>query len=126
MEHRRIIIPESGSPDVLQVIEERIPEPEANEVRVKVFAAGVARADILMRRGQYPEAVPSYPYTMALLAFIMSKTPQELKGYLRWFNILITGFLLDRFYISMSADSCRQDIRGLKPKNTLEVKNEGR
>jgi NADPH2:quinone reductase len=63
LEHRRIIIPESGSPDVLQVIEERIPEPEANEVRVKVFAAGVARADILMRRGQYPEAIPSYPYT---------------------------------------------------------------
>ena len=63
MEHRRIIIPEPGSPDVLQVIEEKIPEPEANEVRVKVFAAGVARADILMRRGQYPEAVPSYPFT---------------------------------------------------------------
>lgn len=63
MEHRRIIIPEPGSPDVLQVIEERIPQPGANEVRVKVFAAGVARADILMRRGQYPEAVPSYPFT---------------------------------------------------------------
>ena len=63
MVHRRIIITQPGSSDVLQVIEEGIPEPEANEVRVKVSAAGVARADILMRRGQYPEAVPSYPFT---------------------------------------------------------------
>lgn len=63
MNHRRVIIPEPGKPDVLKVIEERIPQPKTNEVRVKVFAAGVARADILMRRGQYPEAVPAYPFT---------------------------------------------------------------
>jgi len=61
--HRRVVIPEPGKPDVLKVIEERIPQPKTNEVRVKVFAAGVARADILMRRGQYPEAVPAYPFT---------------------------------------------------------------
>jgi NADPH2:quinone reductase len=47
----------------LQIIEEKIPEPEPNEVRVKVFVAGVARADTLMRRGQYPESVPAYPFT---------------------------------------------------------------
>lgn len=63
MEHRRVIIPHPGGPNVLQIIKESIPEPKRHEVRVKVLAAGVARADIMMRMGQYPGAVPEYPYT---------------------------------------------------------------
>jgi NADPH2:quinone reductase len=61
--YRRVIIPEPGNSGVLQVVEGSIPKPKAGEVRVKVLAAGVARADILMRRGLYPEAVPAYPFT---------------------------------------------------------------
>jgi len=49
--------------EVLEIVEEPIPEPKPNEVRVKVLAAGVARADILMRTGLYPGAVPAYPYS---------------------------------------------------------------
>ena len=63
MQHRRVIIAGPGGPEVLKLVEEPIPEPKPNEVRVKVLAAGVARADILMRMGQYPGAVPGYPYT---------------------------------------------------------------
>ncbi len=63
MKNRRVVIPHPGPPEVLKIIEEDIPEPKGNEVRVKVLTAGVARADTLMRRGQYPEAVPSYPFT---------------------------------------------------------------
>ncbi|MCK5646307.1 MAG: zinc-binding dehydrogenase [Anaerolineales bacterium] len=63
MQHRRVIIVHPGGPEILKVIEEPIPEPKHHEVRVKVLAAGVARADILMRSGQYPGAVPGYPYT---------------------------------------------------------------
>jgi len=61
--NRRVIIVRPGGPEVLQVIEEALPEPGDQEVRVKVLAAGVARADVMMRRGQYPGAVPEYPYT---------------------------------------------------------------
>ncbi len=63
MEYRRVIIPHPGNPSVLQVIEESIPEPKPGEVRVKVHAAGVARADVMMRMGQYPGSTPPYPYT---------------------------------------------------------------
>jgi NADPH:quinone reductase-like Zn-dependent oxidoreductase len=58
-----VIILRPGGPEVLQVIDEALPVPAAHEVRVKVLAAGVARADVMMRRKQYPGAVPQYPYT---------------------------------------------------------------
>ena len=45
-----------GGPEVLQVIEEDVPEPRADQVRVKVLAAGVSYADMLMREGVHPEA----------------------------------------------------------------------
>jgi NADPH:quinone reductase-like Zn-dependent oxidoreductase len=58
----RIIVTRSGGPDTLQYIEENIPEPGPGEVRVKVLAAGVAYADVLMRRGLYPGTPPT-PFT---------------------------------------------------------------
>jgi len=63
MQHRRVVITAPGGPEVLEIVEEPIPEPKPNEVRMKVLAAGVARADILMRTGLYPGAVPAYPYS---------------------------------------------------------------
>ena len=60
---KRIILPEPGEPDVLQLIHDDPPEPGPGQVRVRILAAGVARADTMMRRGEYPGAVPDYPYT---------------------------------------------------------------
>lgn len=51
MKYKRVIISRYGGPEVLQVIEDELPEPQPNEVRVKVFAAGVAWGDILKRKG---------------------------------------------------------------------------
>jgi NADPH:quinone reductase-like Zn-dependent oxidoreductase len=61
--HRRVVITHPGGPEVLKVIEEAIPEPGPYEACVKVLAAGVARADMMMRRGLYPGSVPLYPFT---------------------------------------------------------------
>jgi NADPH:quinone reductase-like Zn-dependent oxidoreductase len=58
----RIIITARGGPDVLQWVEHTVRSPSAGQVRVKVLAAGVAYADILMRRGLYPGA-PKFPFT---------------------------------------------------------------
>jgi NADPH2:quinone reductase len=44
------------------VIEEECPEPKAGEVRVRVLAAGVSYADLLMREGVHPET-PALPFT---------------------------------------------------------------
>lgn len=49
-----IIISQPGEPEVLQPHITSIPTPNADEVLVKVYAAGINRPDVLQRRGLYP------------------------------------------------------------------------
>jgi putative PIG3 family NAD(P)H quinone oxidoreductase len=51
---RAVVIREPGNPDVLEVREVPTPEPSRGEVRVRVRATAVNRADILQRLGKYP------------------------------------------------------------------------
>jgi NADPH:quinone reductase-like Zn-dependent oxidoreductase len=55
---KRVWIPKTGGPEVLEVREEPDPHPGAGEVRVRVEAAGVNFADLMMRMGLYPDAPP--------------------------------------------------------------------
>ena len=57
-----MIVTALGGPEVLKYIEENLPNPRGAEVRVRVLAAGVAYADVLMRRGLYP-GTPPPPFT---------------------------------------------------------------
>jgi NADPH2:quinone reductase len=57
----RVVITRLGGPEVLQSVEEDLPVPAAGQVRVRVLAAGVAYADLLMRKGLYPGA-PKPPF----------------------------------------------------------------
>ncbi len=57
----RMVITSRGGPEVFKWVEEGLPTPAAGQVRVKVIAAGVAFADILMRHGLYP-ATPAFPF----------------------------------------------------------------
>jgi hypothetical protein len=50
MKYRRVVVTRHGGPEVLQVVEEELPEPEAGDVRVKVLAAGVSAYDLMHRR----------------------------------------------------------------------------
>ncbi len=52
------IIDTNRQPEVLQVVEEELADPAAGEVRVKIFATGVAFADVMSRKGMYPAAPP--------------------------------------------------------------------
>jgi NADPH:quinone reductase-like Zn-dependent oxidoreductase len=59
----RIMVTGVGGPEVLKYVEEdELPEPGLDQVRVKVLAAGVAYADVLMRHGFYPNT-PPVPFT---------------------------------------------------------------
>lgn len=58
----RIVVTAFGGPEVLKYIEDDLPEPGPTQVRVRVLAAGVAYADVLMRRGLYPKT-PMPPFT---------------------------------------------------------------
>jgi NADPH2:quinone reductase len=49
-----IEISKPGGPEVLVPAERPAPEPKANEILVKVAAAGVNRPDVLQRMGKYP------------------------------------------------------------------------
>lgn len=51
----KAIVPrEPGGPDTLELVERPDPEPGADELLVRVHAAGVNRADLLQREGRYP------------------------------------------------------------------------
>ena len=51
---RAIVITTPGGPDVLQLQDRPTPEPSRGEVRVRVRATAVNRADLLQRAGAYP------------------------------------------------------------------------
>ncbi len=57
----RVVITGLGGPEVLQWVEEDLPEPGPGQARIKIFAVGVAFADVLMRRGLYP-GTPKFPF----------------------------------------------------------------
>lgn len=51
---KAIAIEKPGGPEVLTVVERPLPEPSRGEVRVRVRATAVNRADLLQRMGAYP------------------------------------------------------------------------
>ncbi|MBK9474799.1 MAG: NAD(P)H-quinone oxidoreductase [Tetrasphaera sp.] len=51
---RAITIPTFGGPEVLTPAEMPTPEPREGEVRIRVAASGINRADLLQRQGFYP------------------------------------------------------------------------
>lgn len=64
MKHHRVVVTRHGGPDVLQVVEEDLPEPRAGEVRVKVLAAGVSAYDLMFRRSGSLPGTPRVPFTL--------------------------------------------------------------
>ena len=51
---RAVEISQPGGPEALRLAEQPKPAPKANEILVKVAAAGVNRPDVLQRMGHYP------------------------------------------------------------------------
>ena len=60
--YRRIVIEQTGAPEVMHLVEDEIPTPAAGQARVKVLAADVSFSDVNLRRGRYPGA-PPVPFT---------------------------------------------------------------
>lgn len=51
---RGITLPQFGDPEVMKLAETPTPSPAAGEVLLRIYAAGVNRADLLQREGHYP------------------------------------------------------------------------
>jgi len=64
MKYKRVVITRHGGPEVLQIVENELPEPQAGQVRVKILAAGVANTDTMLRESNMPGlGAPSPPYS---------------------------------------------------------------
>ena len=64
--NHRVIVTRHGGPDVLQLVEEDLPEPEVGEIRVKVLAAGVSAFDLIYRRWRRLPGSPPLPFTLGV------------------------------------------------------------
>lgn len=51
MKYKRVVVSRYGGPEVLQIVEDELPEPQPGEVRLRILAAGVAWGDVLKREG---------------------------------------------------------------------------
>jgi NADPH:quinone reductase len=70
-----------GLPKVLKVIESHIPNPNENEVLIKVAAAGVNRPDLMQREGIYP-APKGHSKTLGLeVSGIIEKVGINVKSF---------------------------------------------
>lgn len=65
---KAIAITKPGGPDVLALVDRPSPEPSRGEVRVRVRATAINRADLLQRMGAYP-APPDAPADIPGLEF---------------------------------------------------------
>jgi NADPH2:quinone reductase len=64
--YRRVVVTRHGGPDVLQVVEEDLPEPQTGEVRVKVLTAGVSAYDLMFRSSGSLPGTPRVPFTLGV------------------------------------------------------------
>src|SRR5260370_8027798 len=58
---RTIKLAKAGGPEVLDFVKVQVPAPGPNEVRIKVKAIGINRAEAMWRVDDYIEPVKSFP-----------------------------------------------------------------
>lgn len=63
---KAICLSKFGSPDLLKLTDVQEPEPQKNEVRIKLYAAGVNPVDTYIRSGNYAAFKPNLPYIPGL------------------------------------------------------------
>ena len=66
MKNHRVVVSRHSGPEVLQVVEEDLPEPGDGEVRLKVLTAGVSGYDLMHRRSGRLPGTPKVPFTLGL------------------------------------------------------------
>lgn len=62
----RIVVNRFGPPEVLEVVRESMPEPDAGQVRVRLTSIGMNHAELMGRRGKYKLTTGEPPFTLGL------------------------------------------------------------
>ena len=82
---RQIVITKSGGPEVLSIQERKDEKPGKGEVAIRVNAAGINFADIMARKGLYPDA----PKPPCVVGYEVSGLHEE--DYLKGPGFLFAG-----------------------------------
>jgi NADPH2:quinone reductase len=80
---RAVEISRPGGPEVLTLVDVPRPEPKADEILVKVSAAGVNRPDVLQRSGSYPVPPGASPLPGLEVAGEVVSTGSSVKAHKR-------------------------------------------
>lgn len=122
MKYKHIVVTRTGAPEVLELVEDELAGPEAGEVRVKIRAAGVAFADVLMRYGVYP-GTPKPPFAPGY----------DIAGTIDKLGVAVTGFEVGQpvvaltvrggyaQYTSLPAEELVPAPAGLDPAESVSV-----
>ena len=78
---RAVVITEPGGPQVLEVQEVPDPVVGAGEVLVRVAAAGLNRADVLQRQGNYPPPAGASPYLGMEVSGTIAALGEDVAGW---------------------------------------------
>ncbi|HEX3836284.1 MAG TPA: NAD(P)H-quinone oxidoreductase [Steroidobacteraceae bacterium] len=76
-----IRIREPGPPSVLEPVQGPVPVPDASEVLVRVFAAGINRPDVLQRQGRYPPPAGASPIPGLEVAGEIAAIGTDVRGW---------------------------------------------
>jgi NADPH2:quinone reductase len=80
--NEKVIVSHYGGPDVLELHKAKIPQPEADELIIKVAYAGVGAIDAIMRAGKLKELNLQPPFTPGI----------EVSGTVQATGTAVTGF----------------------------------
>ena len=76
---KRIVYSKIGGPESIEIIDEELGKPNNNQVKVRVYRAGINFADLMMRQGLYGSN-PDFPFTPGYEASgIIIETGNEVK-----------------------------------------------
>ncbi len=83
MKYKKAIISKFGGAEFLKTIEEdQLPEPKANEVRIKVLHSCVNFTDIMIRKGKYPDVKEKPPFSPGYdMVGIVDKVGTNIKDF---------------------------------------------
>src|SRR5260221_5490585 len=93
---RTIKFAKAGGPEVLEFLETEVPAPGPTEVRIKVKAIGINRAESMWRSDAYIEPVAKFPAALGYEAarLVDSGGPDVNRGALRDQGHTITSLSL--------------------------------
>jgi NADPH:quinone reductase len=118
--NQHVVVNRFGGPEVLEIVEDEIPQPSPGYVRVRIIAAGLSGADLLMREGVHPRT-PRPPFTPGWdLVGLVDEVGRDVTGLKRGAMVVAMPIWGSHAqYICLKHDELAPVPRGLDPLEAL-------